>query len=87
MLIPIDDLLRTLAEYAIPISGVLHIGAHNCEEKPFYDHLGIQNVVWVEAMEEKVQQAKNKGIAQIYQAVITDKDDEAVTFHISNNGE
>jgi FkbM family methyltransferase len=87
MLIPVEDLLRTLAEYAIPITGVLHIGAHNCEEKPFYDHLGISNVVWVEAMEEKVAQAKARGIQQIYQAVITDKDNEPVTFHISNNGE
>lgn len=74
----------------IPISGALHIGAHNCEEMHFYQNiLGLQraDVVWIEAMEDKVIQNKKNGIPNIYNAVITDKDDDIITFNISNNGE
>ena len=69
------------------ITGALHIGAHECEEMPFYNKLGLQdsNIVWVDAINKKVLEAKNKGIPNVYNAVITDKDDSEVEFNISHN--
>jgi len=82
----IIEILKTLN---IDITGVLHIGAHECEEMPFYSRLGLtdKNVVWIDAITEKVEQAKKKGVPNIYNAVVTDKDDEDIDFNISNNNE
>jgi FkbM family methyltransferase len=73
----------------INIFGSFHIGAHVCEELSFYSNLGLQPnaVIWIDAIPSKVQEAKNRGIPNVYNAVITDKDDEDVTFNISNNVE
>jgi FkbM family methyltransferase len=70
-----------------PLTGVFHVGAHDCEEMSFYNGWGVvaENVVWVEAIQSKVDQGKARGIPNIYQAVITDKDDNTVVFHESNN--
>lgn len=70
------------------ITGVLHIGAHDCEELGFYrDHLQIcpEQVYWVEAIPYKVGEAHQRQIKNVYQAVITNKDDEEVMFNVSNN--
>jgi len=83
------NLIKNLIQN-IQIHGALHIGAHNCEEMDFYQKvIGIKrtDVVWIEAMEDKVIQNKKNGIPNIYNAVITDKDDDEITFNISNNGE
>jgi len=70
-----------------PINGVFHIGAHDCQELPCYNDWGVSsdNIVWVDALSSKIEQAKNRGIPNMYQAVITDKDDDTVIFHESNN--
>lgn len=88
MLIPQKDVQDALVQYGITTHGVLHIGAHECEELPFYETmLGISrtNIVWIDAIPEKVEQATARGIPNVYHAVITDRDDDKVTFHISNN--
>lgn len=70
------------------IRGILHVGAHECEEKNDYERFGIKNVHWVEGMENKVQMMKNKfKNINIYQGVISDKDDEEIILNISNNGQ
>ena len=87
MLIPIDKIKEILLTNNIEINGVLHIGAHECEELPLYEALGINNdnILWIEAMHLKVIQAKFLGIPNVYQSVITDVDDSIVPFNISNN--
>ena len=40
MLIPIDKIKEILLTNNIEINGVLHIGAHECEELPLYEALG-----------------------------------------------
>ncbi len=87
MLIPTDEVLSLLHKFNITINGTLHIGAHDCEELPFYRRLGITelDMVWIDAIPEKVQQAKTRGIQNMYQAVISDKDNEKVNFKITNN--
>jgi FkbM family methyltransferase len=41
--------------------------------------------VWIDAMISKVNEATQKGIPNVYNAVITDKDDEEIIFNVSNN--
>jgi len=87
MLIKIHDVKQILRENNIKITGVFHVGAHECEELDFYKELDVtkENIVWIDAITEKVEQAKNNGIPNVYQAVITDKDDDTVTFNVSDN--
>lgn len=87
MLIDQTTFNKILRSYNINLNHILHIGAHDCQELHYYHKCGIkkENVVWIEALPEKVKQARTKGIPNIYQAVITDKDNQTVTFNISNN--
>jgi hypothetical protein len=87
MLINYAKIHEILAANNIAIGGALHIGAHECEEFGFYHTLGISpsDILWIDAIPAKVAEAKARGIPNIYNAVITDKDDEEVTFHVSNN--
>jgi len=87
MLIDFVEINRILLLNTISINGAFHIGAHECEEIPFYNQMGLKNedVVWIDAIPSKVAEAKNRGIPNVYTAVITDKDDEAVVFNVSNN--
>lgn len=88
MLISEDEVLNMINNYGIHIQGVLHIGAHECEELPFYSQklkVPDNNIIWIDAIQNKVDEAKSKNIQNVYQAVITDKDNQIVTFNITNN--
>jgi FkbM family methyltransferase len=87
MLINFEEIKKILINNNILIEGCFHIGAHDCEELGFYNNIGIQkeNVIWIDAIPSKVIEAKNKGIPNVYNAVITDKDNEEIWFNISNN--
>jgi len=89
MLISYDQITSILSSHGITITGALHVGAHECEELPFYHQLGLTNndIVWMDAMNNKVMEAKNRGIPNVYHAVVTDKDDDTVMFNVSNNGQ
>jgi FkbM family methyltransferase len=89
MLIPLEDISKVIYANAITFTGALHLGAYECDEINFYGHLGISyhDVVWIEALEDKVIEAKNRGIPNVYNALITDKSDEIVTFNVSNNSQ
>ena len=89
MLITFDEIMNILTKKNISIHGSFHIGAHECEEVGFYNRLGLDlnNVIWVEAIPSKVDEAKNRGIPNVYHSVITDKDDQDIIFNISNNGQ
>jgi len=87
MLINLDAINKILSSKNIKITGSFHIGAHECEELDFYNKLGIRNedIIWIDAFPSKVNDAINRGIPNVYEAVITDKDDNEVMFNISNN--
>lgn len=87
MLIGLDEITQVIKENGIQINGAFHIGAHDCEELSFYSGLGIvqENVVWIDGMLSKVQEAQARGIPNVFNAVITDQDDAAVSFNVSNN--
>jgi FkbM family methyltransferase len=87
MLIGIGEIKYWLLLQNITIKGAFHVGAHECEELHFYDQIGLkpEDVVWVDAIPSKVSEAINKGIPNVYNAVITDKDDEELFFNVANN--
>ena len=87
MLISFDEIYGILLEKKIFITGALHIGAHECEELPVYHKLALndEDVIWIDAIGVKVEQARNRGIPNVYHATITDKDDEMIEFNVSNN--
>lgn len=76
-----------MLKYKLKVKGILHVGAHNCEEYETYLRCGINpnNIYWIEAMEDLVN--KHKDTKKIYQGVISDNDGEIVKFHKTNNGE
>ena len=87
MLISFEEINKILLENNISITGGFHIGAHECEELGFYNKVGLkdEDIIWIEAIPLKVYEAKNRGIPNVYNAIITDKDDENIVFNISNN--
>ena len=85
MLIP--TIFRDFIE-CVPRKGVLHIGAHECEELGLYYSIGLRDdrILWIEAIPDLVEKMKkNNSCTNIIQAVITDNDNEEVNFMITNN--
>ena len=85
MLIKLDYLIN---KYNINLTGILHIGAHDCEEINDYEtYLNRNNILWIEAMHDKVSLNKDKfENILIEQAIISDEEID-VEFKRSNNGQ
>lgn len=83
MLIPLDFLVN---KYNIQFRGILHVGAHECEELSVYDnYLTRNNMLWIEALPDKVEFCKKMfPNILIEQAVVSDSI-EIVTFNRANN--
>lgn len=81
--------LKTLVEkYNIVFKGILHVGAHDCEEIVAYDnYVPRSKVLWIDALPDKVEQCKlqHSNIC-IEHAAVSDVV-EMVTFNRSNNGQ
>lgn len=89
MLIEGIRLKTLLNQYNINIKGVIHIGAHECEEKGFYNNIlniSDDKIIWIDGNDDKVKKMKNNGIPHIYTAVL-DETEKDVTFHITNNSQ
>ena len=86
MLIPLSYLS---ANFNLQITGILHVGAHECEESAAYSAVGIptNKTYWIEAMPNKVDLMKSRGVPNVYQALVDDIDGKTVDFKITNNGE
>jgi FkbM family methyltransferase len=87
MLISFEHINNILLSNKIIINGSFHIGAHECEEMTFYNKLGLtpEKIIWIDAIPTKVNEATKNGIPNVFNAVITDKDDQDTIFNISNN--
>ena len=81
-----EQIKKILLSKNINIIGTCHVGAHECEELTFYNHL-LENddIIWIEALPRKVREAQNRGITNVYNSVITDKDDEEIIFNVAND--
>ncbi len=88
MLIPFSQICQFLKANGKHVSGILHVGAHECEEKKDYNDQGIPDtkIIWVEGNKDKVLEMRLKGIDTIYCAVV-DEEEREVTFNITNNGQ
>lgn len=86
MLIKLDYLY---IKYNLNLKGILHIGAHECEEYDDYVSKGItyDKQLWIEALPEKVEIIKRKfnNKINVINSVVTDKDNEKVIFNVTNN--
>jgi FkbM family methyltransferase len=84
MLIPTEVLYR---KYNLKINGILHIGAHTCEELRSYNNVGVsaENIIWIEADPKVVERIKH--IPNVFNSVISDVDDKEMEFMITNNEE
>ena len=85
MLISLDLLVY---KYNIQFKGILHIGAHECEELFSYEkYINRNKILWIEALKDKVEISKMR-FPNIFieNAVVSDKI-ETVTFNRSNNGQ
>ena len=88
MLIPFNECCTILKAYGKTPTGVLHIGAHECEELKDYVNEGVDpdNIYWIDAIQEKVDAMINRGIPNVYCAALDNKE-SVVKFHITNNGQ
>jgi FkbM family methyltransferase len=85
MLIPLHDLVR---KYNIRFNGILHVGAHECEELNDYErYISRSNILWVEAMPHKVIECKQRYPNLLIENAIVSDVVENVQFKISNNGQ
>jgi FkbM family methyltransferase len=82
----IDYVSNYLRKYNIPITGIIHVGAHKFEEIPCYNHANIPSnkIIWVEANKNMIE-LQNKNNLIIYNYCITDKEGENIEFKITNN--
>ena len=85
MLISLHELIQ---KYNIIFKGILHVGAHECEELSAYEQYIPRNkILWIEALQDKVEYNKSRyPNLFIEQAVISDQI-EKVKFNRSNNGQ
>lgn len=85
MLISLHELVK---KYNINFKGVLHVGAHECEElNDYLKYLSMDKILWVEAIPSKVNLCKERyPNILIENAIVSDKV-ENVRFNISNNGQ
>ncbi len=88
MLIDGNRTKKILDYYGINIKGILHVGAHKCEERSTYNSWGVSddNVVWVDGNLELVKENINNRIPNCYWAVL-DETERDTKFKISNNGQ
>ena len=87
MLIPLHVLN---SKFHLNVTGVVHIGAHECEEANAYHGQNIpdENIMWIEGQHRLVEQMKTRHPSvKIYEHVISDKDNKEVDFIITNNSQ
>jgi FkbM family methyltransferase len=73
------------------VTGIIHVGAHECEERSAYAscfNLQDSDVIWIEAQPDKIVMMQNAiPTIRIYQACISNEDGNTVSFMITNNGQ
>ena len=85
MLIPLHNLVK---KYNVNFKGILHVGAHECEEIKDYDsYLPRNKVLWVEALPGKVDFCKKKHPDVLIENAVVSDVIETVRFNVSNNGQ
>jgi FkbM family methyltransferase len=85
MLIDLDYLA---SKYNIQFKGILHVGAHLCEELEKYKrYLPTNKILWVEAIPQMVHQSKSMYPDILIENAVVSDTRESVTFNCANNGQ
>lgn len=85
MLIPLHDLVK---KYNILFKGILHVGAHECEELKDYErYLPRSQILWIDALPEKVALSKKIYPNLLIENAVVSDIIENVKFNVSNNGQ
>lgn len=74
------EFLRENHPVVAPKSGVIHVGAHKCEELPFYSKLKLNHILWIDGNDQLCQENPS-----IINALLSDEDGKEVDFIITNN--
>lgn len=88
MLIPFSECIKILKDHNISVKGILHIGAHECEELKDYITEGIfpGKITWIEANVVIAERMKAKGVPNIHNFAVDNEEGEA-EFFVTNNGQ
>ena len=89
MLINPQAVLAALQAYNVSIKGILHVGAHECEEKGTYNtiwNVSDDKILWLDANSELTEANTRRGIPNCYTAVL-DETERTTSFKITNNGQ
>lgn len=70
-------------KYTTPVTGVLHVGAHECQEAEYYRTAFNVPVVWVEANPVIYDRMKNQHT--VINKAVSDVSGKTVTLNITNN--
>ena len=85
MLIQFEELLSHVEK---PIHGILHVGAHLCEELARYQKYASDNIIWIEADPDTCKKAQDRFPNEcILNYLVTDEDDVHYQFNVANNNE
>jgi FkbM family methyltransferase len=85
MLIPLHTLVK---KYNIIFKGILHVGAHECEELNDYErYLPRSQILWIDALPDKVALSKKRYPNLLIENAVVSDVIENVKFNVSNNGQ
>lgn len=86
MIISFEAIKKFLDDHGVIIKGILHVGAHECEERAEYNLHGIQDskIDWIEANPNLVKKNHYKGIINVHNAAISDVESDQV-LHIASS--
>jgi FkbM family methyltransferase len=85
MLINFRDLCH---KYNFTPTGIIHVGAHDLEEKPDYENMGVKKILWIEGNPEVYQ--KNRDLVDgsdqiLLNELVWEFDNDELEFKITNN--
>jgi FkbM family methyltransferase len=88
MLIPFSECVKILKAHNISVKGILHIGAHECEELKDYVSEGVYpgKIDWIEANAVISERMKSRGVTNIHNFAVDSEEGEA-EFFVTNNGQ
>lgn len=83
MLIPLNYIIK---KYNINFRGILHVGAHECEEIVEYEkYLTRDKILWIEALPDKVKLCSDNYPGLLIRHAVVSDTIETVKFNVSNN--
>ena len=70
-----------------PLKGAVHIGAHEGQEKKYYDHFGISPIIWIDANPQYENILKSQHPTDIVIISGVGSENKIEKFNIANNGQ